>query len=67
MSDKQTARSRRAVFGRARDLSRFKPSPVSDTTRSIVVMRTDLGFCSTDVAFVPISMPRIPTLHGAFE
>lgn len=54
----------RAIFGRARDLARFKPSAVEETARTIVKHMPVIGFCSTDYTTQPVSMPRFASLHG---
>lgn len=64
MNSDQRARAVRAVFGRARDLARFKPSAIAETAATIVKQMPSIGFCSTDYTVQPISMPRIATLHG---
>lgn len=58
------SRAVRAIFGRARDLARFKPSEVAETTRTIVKHMPVTGFCSTDHTTQPISLPRYPSVYG---
>jgi len=66
MKNDRGARALRAVFGSARDLARFSPSAIKDTASTVVRRFNDTGYCSTDHVVLPVSMPRIPTLHGAW-
>lgn len=67
MTSEQRARAMRAVFGRARDLGRVSASPAEPDERAIVKLMPSLGFCSSDISFIPVRMPRIKTLHGEFR
>lgn len=55
-------RAMRAIFGRSRDLARFKPSLIEETVRTIVKHMPVIGFCSTDYTTQPISLPRLRCL-----
>ncbi len=67
MGNDKRARAMRAVFGNARDHVRFRPSEINPTARTVVKHMPSIGFCSTDYACVPVSMPRITALHGEYE
>ena len=65
MTSDRRARAVRAVFGRARDLARFKPSEVVETALTIVKHMPSIGFCSTDYTVQPVSLSRVACVDGA--